>query len=67
MFQLFRSRAEIYDEQRTKKLQPFIAQNIAKLNFKSKYLSETFDGVQSTPNLNAHLEFKDISDVKKNN
>lgn len=62
----FRSHSEIYDEQRTKKLQPFIAQNIDKLNFKSKYLSERFDGVKSTPNVNAYFDFKDISDDKKN-
>lgn len=61
----FRSRAEMSEEKITKNRQPFIIQNISKINFKSKYLSDKFDGVQLVPNVKTYFDFKDISDVKK--
>ncbi len=47
----FKSRAEMSEEKITKNRQPFIIQNISKVNFKSKYLSDKFDGVQLVPNV----------------
>ena len=61
----FRSLAEMAEEKITKNRQPLIIQNISKVNFKSKYLSEKFDGVQLFPNVKTYFDFKDISDDKK--
>lgn len=61
----FKSREEVISEQIRKKNKPIIIQNISKVNFKSKYLSEKFDGVQLTPQVNNYYEFKDITNVEK--
>ena len=65
MFQ-FKSRSEMNNEQKLKNRQPFLIQNISDVNFKSKYLSDKFDYVQSAPKVKFYSEFKDISDGKKN-
>lgn len=63
----FRSRSEIRDDQMIKNRQPLLIKNISKINFKSKYLSDKFDGVSSLPEVKINFRFKDISDDKKNN
>lgn len=62
---LFRSREEVINEQIRKKNKPVIIQNISKVNFRNKYLSEKFDGVQLAPQVNNYYEFKDITDGEK--
>lgn len=61
----FKSRSEFDDEQQKRNRQPLIVQSISKVNFKSKYLSERLDDIQSTPKVKVCFNFKDISNGKK--
>lgn len=61
----FKSRAEFDNEQQKKNRQPFIIQSVSEVNFKSKYLSERLDGIQSTPKVKSYFNFKDISNGEK--